>query len=671
MIAKRIAGLAVSLSMASAFGTPIEAMDLSGWTNVAAEPVQMANLLPDGGFEQGAAGWSHVDGEKILVDRGGINQTGALRYSREDDSYTLVMREVELKPGTCYRFGAMVRTKDVTGEGAGLYMEGYSAGNKYAAGAYSRPVSGTQDWVLVEADFTTPREGDCHYIIGLYLRKNSTGTAWYDDVFVREQAPLWQLELVYPTHHTVYDGQAMQFYSRIEGADPEQTACEKLLLQIDGAPQAELYGVDAPRLAIRPPAGPDGNLTVRGYWLNPERREILAEKTFTVRRAARPELPDNAAMVDEEYRLIVDGKPYLPIGLYTQQLTREDIDLISDSPFNCVMPYPSPNLTFGEEERADLATITEVLDYCDDRDVKVIFSLKDMYDRYKLSWRPELTAEEDALLLVKKLKAHPALLAWYICDEAAVEKVPEIAARRRLVNELDPFHPTWSVYYQVKDFQCYVPAQDIFGNDPYPINFRDDKHILGVDNSTRKAESLQMPLWSVPQIHHTGFYNSDWRQDPGDYFEKLRPPTETETLAMSLLEAMRGAKGFVMYSYFDLHWGPDKLQFERRWPEVCRVAGTLRKLEPFLLSTAAAPDVKVEAAKGEVYAKAFADGEGGLRVLVMSPGPGEVDAELVVEGVSGLLSERGRTYEKAPGRYRFTGLNTCCDILRLDPPPAQ
>lgn len=211
------------------------------------------------------------------------------------------------------------------------------------------------------------------------------------------------------------------------------------------------------------------------------------------------------------------------------------------------MPYKSPVLKLEDSKLTGDDAVAEALDLCDKLGIKVLFSLKDLFNE-----------GDDAVVtrLVERFRNHPALLSWYICDEAAVDRIPEVAARRRLVNRLDPFHPTWSVFYQWPDFHHYVPCQDVFGNDPYPINFRDDSHIEGTDASTRAAEALNMPLWSVPQIHHTGFYNfggTKWQENPVPYFSTQRAPNEEEMNTICLLEAMRGAKGFVMYSYFDLH----------------------------------------------------------------------------------------------------------------------
>ncbi len=646
--------------------------DLSGWNVVDRQKIKATpvNLLVNGSFEDGVTAWNGIDGVRAKVDRSGINQTGGLYYERTDPAdYLQVGQEVALKPGFHYRFGAMIRSEGVTGEGATLYIEGYDREGNYLGGSYPGGLTGDRDWTLVEGSFVAPKVEGATFSLGLYLRQKAVGKAWFDDVYLREVEPAWQLNLVYPTHHTAYPGQTLEFYTRIDGAGLEGRRNEVLFLRLKGEEEGKNFAMDESLLKFRPAKIPEGEFTVQAYWLDPDRREILNSQEIVIQGIPKPAaLPDYAAVIDEHRRLQVGGEPYLPVGLYLLGATRQDIDIIADSPFNCIMPYGSPHLSFhGGYEDSTLDSVREVLDYCDEKGLKVIYSLKDIYDDFRPYWNPELEPDDTAALLVNTFKDHPAILAWYICDESAVEKIPAIAARRQMINRLDPLHPTWSVYYQVPDFKHYIPAQDVFGNDPYPINWWKDNHILGVDNSTREAEKLHMPLWAVPQIHNTGFYNPKWQEDPSEYFTVQRPPTETETMTMSLFEAMRGARGFIMYSYFDLNLGPDKLQFERRWPEVCRVAAKLQELGPYLLSTATAPEVKLTVRSGTAYARAFAAENGDLRVLIVSPGPGIVDAELEVGGkIANLVSERGRTYEKAPGVYRFYGENTCYDILRLE-----
>ncbi|MST96408.1 hypothetical protein FYJ85_05025 [Victivallaceae bacterium BBE-744-WT-12] len=651
-----VSALCVSLLLAAS-GAEI---DLSGYLPPAAGD-RGGSLVRNAGFEQGAAGWENIDGTECSTGSYGINQTGGLHYRRPaPGGYRQVSQQIRIVPGRRYRFGAMVRTRGVTGEGAGICIEGYD--DKYAGGGYVHNRTGDTDWQLLTGEFTAkPDRTDANYKITLYLRKNATGEAWFDDVFVNEIAPRLRADTSYPTHHTLNPGGDVELFTLYEGEDGDGHFQLVEVEQNGGKLGQWKFPANLRNLKFRPDKLENGSFTIICRRIDPAGKRILAEAQIPMTFSPAPALPANAATIDADRRLIVGGKPYMPLGLYTQQVTRRDLELIAASPFNCIMPYKSPVLKLEDSKLTGDDAVAEALDLCDKLGIKVLFSLKDLFNE-----------GDDAVVtrLVERFRNHPALLSWYICDEAAVDRIPEVAARRRLVNRLDPFHPTWSVFYQWPDFHHYVPCQDVFGNDPYPINFRDDSHIEGTDASTRAAEALNMPLWSVPQIHHTGFYNfggTKWQENPVPYFSTQRAPNEEEMNTICLLEAMRGAKGFVMYSYFDLHWGPDKLQFERRWPIVCRVAERLKKLEPYLLSAEAAPEVKTEAVKGKIYARAFRAADGSTRVLVCQVSSGEGEAKLTVgDGETGYLSENGRTVEVSPGVYRFFGKNTTFDILRKE-----
>lgn len=93
------------------------------------------------------------------------------------------------------------------------------------------------------------------------------------------------------------------------------------------------------------PALPEGDGLLRARLLDPANRLILARKEMPVKIRKRfgKALPGNC-VIDARGRAIVDGKPYMPLGLYTGELTRRDVKRIAESPFNCVMPYGSMQL---------------------------------------------------------------------------------------------------------------------------------------------------------------------------------------------------------------------------------------------------------------------------------------------------------------------------------------
>lgn len=50
------------------------------------------------------------------------------------------------------------------------------------------------------------------------------------------------------------------------------------------------------------------------------------------------------------------------------------------------------------------------------------------------------------------------------------------------------------------------------------------------------------------------------------------------------MQLIMGVKGMIMYSYFDLFSGPEgRKEFDRRWPEVCRVAKLVSELGDYVL----------------------------------------------------------------------------------------
>ena len=161
---------------------------------------------------------------------------------------------------------------------------------------------------------------------------------------------------------------------------------------------------------------------------------------------------------DEHRRLIVDGKPFFPLGMYFGGISEPDLKTYSASKFNCLMPYEPPEL-----DQMDLAA---------KYGLKVIYSLKDLYFG-SAHCPPAIRSEADEEPLVRtrvrQFRNHRALLAWYLNDELSLQYLPRLEARRRWVAEDDPNHPTWSVVYQVDDISGYINSFDCVGSDPYPI----------------------------------------------------------------------------------------------------------------------------------------------------------------------------------------------------------
>ena len=162
--------------------------------------------------------------------------------------------------------------------------------------------------------------------------------------------------------------------------------------------------------------------------------------------------------IDEHHRLLVDGQPFFPIGMYFREIKKADLDVYARSKFNCLMPYTAPN-----KPQMDLA---------EQHGLKVIYSIKDWYAGSQYcpdSIRQPADEEPQVRARVRQFRDHPALLAWYLNDELPQSFLPRLEAHQRWVAEEDPQHPTWCVHCQVREVAAYLNTFDVIGTDPYPI----------------------------------------------------------------------------------------------------------------------------------------------------------------------------------------------------------
>ena len=177
-------------------------LDLSGYRQALPDGAA-ANVVTNGGFDEGAAGWPLVKGYSFAPGEG--HDGGALVYERSDPAlYPLPNQVLPLKPGTRYRFSAWVRTDSVTqGDhgGATLCIQ-YTRNGQWIGGVYPPGLTGTNDWTRVESFCTVPLEADqCHTI--LYMRQGATGKAWFDDVTVEATKARWVVALLGRDHERI------------------------------------------------------------------------------------------------------------------------------------------------------------------------------------------------------------------------------------------------------------------------------------------------------------------------------------------------------------------------------------------------------------------------------------------------------------------------------------
>ncbi|HCA45941.1 MAG TPA: hypothetical protein DEP45_00920 [Armatimonadetes bacterium] len=278
--------------------------------------------------------------------------------------------------------------------------------------------------------------------------------------------------------------------------------------------------------------------------------------------------------IDEHNRLIVEGDPFFPLGMYCSGVTETLLETYTEAPFNCLMPYASP-----DEAGMDLI---------ERYGLKCIYSIKDFYagTQYAPASIQVVGDEEPAVReRVRRYREHPALLAWYLNDERPLSMIDQLEAHQRWVEEEDPNHPTWVVLYQVNDVGGYIRSFDAIGTDPYPIPNRSAAMAGEWAETTREAVGDARPIWMVPQVHNWGVYRG---------YEGARPPTAAEVRSMTWQCICEGADGLIYYSWQDLH-RDETTPFDERWPELKAVVEEVAEQIPVLLSVEPTPELEVQA----------------------------------------------------------------------------
>ena len=554
-------------------------------------------LVKNAGFEQAGADGQPLEwhGAPAVYSRDTAEKhsgDGALKYVNADSAaYVLCAQPVTLISGKMYEISAWVKTQDITGEesGATLCVEYSDSNGKWIGGCYPQGIKGTSDWTLVKGITGRIPPEAAHCTLSCYVRREMTGTAWWDDVSITPVAerPLSSM-LMSPNYR-----------NQVLGPDPEpvRVRCFTTLTDYDlqlsdvlfawrvlntadqsVVAQGELDPVPAAEtdIVVDCKALKDGRYTLETT-LQRKNGEALATDTWTVSRIT--EIPERKAYIDAHNRLILNGEPFFPLGMYWGAVTPEQLDIYAQSDFNCLMPYGAPS--------------KEMMDEIHARGLKVIYTVKDLY--HGTSGCPaDIQTEEDEYARIKsyveQFRDHPALMAWYNNDELPLDMLDRLSLHRQWIEELDPHHPAWVVLYQVDQVREYLPTYDVIGTDPYPIP-HDSPSKAGV-YARKMTDALcgSRAFWQVPQV----FNWANYQKNEADKAAK-RAPTFEEMRSMAWQSIAEGANGLVFYSWFDIRRDP-ATPFEEQWAKIKTIAREIREMTPVLLSVEPLPNVVVEPA---------------------------------------------------------------------------
>lgn len=300
------------------------------------------------------------------------------------------------------------------------------------------------------------------------------------------------------------------------------------------------------------------------------------------------ELPRRRVTFDAHNRTIVDGRPFFPLGMYWSPDTlsiSNSLERYTTGPFNCLQTY-------------ELSMTPEILDRYWAHGLRVIASVKDIYAPVEGAQRigfnpPEIRTRTDETnyirRVVERCRNHPALLAWYTCDEIPEEYHDRLLDRHSLMHELDPEHPTFVCICHPGSSRTFMDSADVIGVDPYPVPGTDDQNrilppglgkvwMAGDFAQTVKDGMLDfLPTWHVPQAFAWKWEKRGERMDE-------RFPTTGELRNMAWQMIAVGANGILFYSYGQMLrcWESADIK-EEYFRRTCEVAREIRAQVPILM----------------------------------------------------------------------------------------
>jgi len=580
------------------------------------------NLVSNPGFEDGTVNW-HVSANTATI-AGGISNTGQYSlfyHNTRHAQYRCFTQTLNVKPNDIVRFSVWIKGEGIThkdndeAQGAGITLESVDANGKVIGTASPRRLYGTFDWQKIGAEYLVHHRAARTYV-SLYLRPGTIGKVWFDDVEVQlVKDPPIQSFMTFPNYRgiiTPADKSPWRFKYRVVPEKSWEQKTASLAFRLTDSQnntvaqwdkQLDVSRAGETSLALDTPS----QLAVGKYVLQEKITapdgELIQDHQWPIQVVAQ--MPQT--YIDREGFTVVDGKRFFPLGLYlgsSSHANDEHLQRIADGGFNTVLNY-----AYGDHFRprgpGNAHDALAYLDRAEKHNLKVVYSVKDMYKD------PELATRH-----VELLKGKKALLSWYINDELPPTATAHLKKIYDMILEKDPQHPAFQVLYQVSVLEKYFNVTDILATDPYPINNAtvDLTRTTSHTRQTVKANHGANATWIVPQI----FDNATYHNIPS------RQPTRDEMRNQAYQAIINGAKGLLFYSYFDLF--REKLPrdastiseklFQQRWKDVATMGEEIQQLIPALLEGKAIEPPPTE--EKEVQ-RSVLEYNGQLLILIANP----------------------------------------------------
>jgi hypothetical protein len=282
--------------------------------------------------------------------------------------------------------------------------------------------------------------------------------------------------------------------------------------------------------------------------------------------------------------LLVDGKPFFPIGIYNLR-TRlgtptEKIPEITEN-----IMRESAQAGFNSTVLYDYEPpfLDPLLDACERNGIKAFVYPTVPFHKRKGAESPD-TIRRD----MDTRKNHPAVIGWYVVDEPegiGMATVKPVVDEYHTIKEYDTEHPCAIVIMTPPAAKEYRSATDIMWADPYPVPTQQVSYVGEVVSGTIRNIEKDKPMWDIPQAF-------DWNAFNGK-FDGVHRPNPVEVRCLTYMPIVNGAKGLIYWAHTaGSYYIQDYPEF---WTAVKGIAGELRTLSPVLTTPTVAGKLSVTA----------------------------------------------------------------------------
>ena len=482
--------------------------------------------------------------------------------------------KLELEPGRVYTFSAKINGA-ITNNCIYIFLSWFDKDGKFIGRAEGRPTiykeAGRKGWEAVTASTQRLPSNAARGELTIELYRSTLGRMVFDDFEITCDEPR-HVELMFSSaYRNMQDSGKVRFVVPYV-VSPEKFPRDGLVGEFtfvgaDGkefVALADAFADDHFEVAIDVCRLMPGASRVNARLLSKDVELGAASLAFTRGRAER------AVYFDERQRMIADGKPFFPLGVYVHPADKEVpyLNRLADSPFNCIIECSADKKMLDKYHAAGLKAIP------------------------KAPWNPKWAGPA-----AKGLRSHPALLAWYVIDETPADRAAGKRELQRTLEDADPDHPTFAVLDLPRNADALMGAFDIVSTDPYPIG-------RGRGSISRASEYPRVcrektwglrPLWQVPQS-----FSWNWMRNYG-HPEENRYPTYEELRSMAWQAIASGANGLLWYSAHHIFKCSPPGELEANWGNLVKVAEEIKSHSDVLLSE----EIAVTSSSPSIVARAF------------------------------------------------------------------